>query len=303
MRYFMKQNELFEVLDSLFEGVYYVDNNRKIIYWNKKAEEITGFKEKTVVGSFCYDNILQHIDDESNNLCNNGCPLSSTIRDGKKREAQVYLHHKKGHRVPVIIRTIPIKNNKDELTGVVELFSQKKNRIPLEEKIVELRKENLTDELTNISNRKHLEELLDDLLKDEVIEKKNLAFCFADIDDFKNINDSYGHLMGDKILKMVANTIDNNIRPSDKVFRWGGDEFALVLFDIKDKQYLNKVLKRIKLIVNNSYLQVSNNKISITMSFGATIFKKYDDKENLFERADSNMYKSKKKGKNVITIF
>jgi len=299
----MKQNELFEVLDSLFEGVYYVDNNRKIIYWNKKAEEITGFKEKTVVGSFCYDNILQHIDDESNNLCNNGCPLSSTIRDGKKREAQVYLHHKKGHRVPVIIRTIPIKNNKDELTGVVELFSQKKNRIPLEEKIVELRKENLTDELTNISNRKHLEELLDDLLKDEVIEKKNLAFCFADIDDFKNINDSYGHLMGDKILKMVANTIDNNIRPSDKVFRWGGDEFALVLFDIKDKQYLNKVLKRIKLIVNNSYLQVSNNKISITMSFGATIFKKYDDKENLFERADSNMYKSKKKGKNVITIF
>ncbi|MBS3768585.1 MAG: GGDEF domain-containing protein, partial [Candidatus Cloacimonetes bacterium] len=254
------------------------------------------------VDSYCYDNILQHIDDKSNELCNDGCPLYASIGDGKKREAEVYLHHKEGYRVPVLIRTIPVKNNKNVVSGVVELFSINKNRISLEEKIIELRNENLKDELTNISNRRHLEEILDNLLKGEIIKKQNIAFCFSDIDDFKDINDNLGHLMGDKVLKMVANTIDNNIRPSDKVFRWGGDEFALILFDIEDDKHLYKVLKRIKLLVNNSYLQVREKKISITMSFGGTIFDENDDKETLFKRADSNMYESKKRGKNVITI-
>ena len=114
--------DLNDILDNIYGGVYYVDQNRKIRYWNKEAEKITGFSKAEVIGKHCYDNILQHVDDQGTNLCHNGCPLHATMEDGKKREANVYLHHKDGQRIPVTIRTVPLKDEKNEIVGAVELF-------------------------------------------------------------------------------------------------------------------------------------------------------------------------------------
>ena len=93
----------FYLLDNLYEGVYLLDRNRKILYWNKTAEKITGFTSDEVVGSFCADNILQHIDEYGNILCMGSCPVSMAINDGKNHLAKAFLHNKKGYRVPVFI--------------------------------------------------------------------------------------------------------------------------------------------------------------------------------------------------------
>lgn len=82
--------ELNDILDNIYGGVYYVDKNRKIKYWNKEAEEITGFSKDEVMGKYCYDNILQHVDDLGVNLCHDGCPLQASINDANKREANIY---------------------------------------------------------------------------------------------------------------------------------------------------------------------------------------------------------------------
>jgi diguanylate cyclase (GGDEF)-like protein/PAS domain S-box-containing protein len=290
------------LLDNIFGGVYYVDKERKIKYWNKEAERITGYSREEVVGHYCYDEILQHINDEGINLCFEGCPLQAAVNDGKRREAEVYLHHKDGHRIPVIIRAVPIKGKDDKIIGAVELFLENKKSKTLEEKLLELKKENYRDELTKISNRKYLESILEELLSRKNIENENIVFCFLDIDDFKNINDNYGHLIGDRVLSMAAKTLDNNIRPSDKTFRWGGDEFALILFGLDNKESVGRLLNRLKSLVNNSYLDYEDKKISITISFGATRIKRDDSIKSLTKRADNNMYESKKKGKNKITF-
>ena len=94
-----------KLLDSLFDGVYFVDLDRRITYWNAGAERISGYLRSEVVGSCCADNLLRHIDTEGHKLCQDGCPLAATMRDGKTRESSVYLHHKFGHRVPVLVRT------------------------------------------------------------------------------------------------------------------------------------------------------------------------------------------------------
>jgi PAS domain S-box-containing protein len=213
--------ELDDILDNIYGGVYYVDKNRKIKYWNKEAEKITGFSKKEVIGKHCYDNILQHMDDKGLKLCHNGCPLHATISDGAKREANVYLHHKEGQRVPVTIRTVPLENEKDEIIGAVELFFENTKIKSLEDKINELKKDNFRDELTEINNRKYLEEILAEIIAREDVNKDHIAFCFLDIDDFKHINDDYGHLVGDKILSMIAKTLKSNLRDADKAFRWG----------------------------------------------------------------------------------
>lgn len=291
------------ILDNVFAGVYYVDNERKIKYWNKEAENITGYSSNEVVGNFCYNNILQHVNEEGINLCQNGCALHASLNDGKKRIAEVYLHHKDGHRVPVLSKVVPIRDENNEIIGAVELFLENRKRKSLEEKLIKMEKENYMDELTNISNRKYMENILEKLVSKENIENENIIFCFLDIDDFKYINDNYGHIIGDKILTMVANTLDDNIRPSDKVFRWGGDEFALILFDLNNKKELQILLTRLKLLINNSFIYFKEEKLSVTMSFGAVSIKDDDTIKSLIKRADENMYESKKKGKNRITIL
>jgi len=294
--------DLNDILDNIYGGVYYVDKDRKIKYWNKEAEKITGFSKEEVIGEYCYDNILQHMDDKGIKLCNNGCPLYATINNGVKRESNVYLHHKEGQRVPVTIRVVPLKNKKNEIIGAVELFFKNAKIQSLEEKINELKKDSFRDELTEINNRKYLEEILAEIIAREDINKDNIAFCFLDIDDFKHINDDYGHIVGDKILSMIAGTLKSNLRDADKAFRWGGDEFALILFDIENNKELRKLLERLKLLVNESFINHNQEKLNVTMSFGATKLRENDTIESLTKRADNNMYESKKKGKNIITV-
>ena len=116
------------------------------------------------------------------------------------------------------------------------------------------------------------------------------------------MNDTYGHLVGDKILSMVAKTLKNNVRYADKAFRWGGDEFALILFDIENKEKLIKLLKRLQSLINGSFITHNQKKLSVTMSFGAAKLKNDDTLKSLTKRADDNMYESKKKGKDAITV-
>jgi PAS domain-containing protein len=82
------------LLDSLNDAVYFVDRERRIVYWNKGAERITGFSSDDVLGHLCYDNLLSHVDGKGQELCRGHCPLSATMADGEAREAQVFLRHK-----------------------------------------------------------------------------------------------------------------------------------------------------------------------------------------------------------------
>ncbi|HZJ03499.1 MAG TPA: PAS domain-containing protein, partial [Thermoleophilia bacterium] len=98
------------LLDDLSEGVYVTDRDRRILFWNQGAEAISGFDATRMVGSFCRDNLLVHVDEEGTELCGSSCPLEATMRDGRRREAHVFLHHSAGHRVPVHIRALPVRD-------------------------------------------------------------------------------------------------------------------------------------------------------------------------------------------------
>ena len=115
------------ILESLHDGLYFVDRNRVITYWNKAAERISGFTADEVVGKSCADNILSHVDSDGNNLCERMCPLAAALADGQSREAEVYMHHKDGHRIPVSVR-ISIISDKDgnviRRSGIVCRYKQ-----------------------------------------------------------------------------------------------------------------------------------------------------------------------------------
>jgi len=139
--------ELYEkILDTLFDGVYFVDTQKKITFWSKGAERITGYKKVEVMGKCCSDNILRHVDKNGRELCVTGCPLMATLQDSAIRDSKVYLHHKKGHRVPVSVRVTPIFDSENKkIVGAVEIFQDISKRDDIIKELEQLRHEILLE--------------------------------------------------------------------------------------------------------------------------------------------------------------
>jgi len=103
------------LLDHMEEGLYIVDRQRRILYWNAAAEEISGYSAIEATARFCHDAFLMHCDTDGHDLCGCGCPLAAVMTDGKARECRLFLRHKQGHRVPVRIALAryPRRSGKD----------------------------------------------------------------------------------------------------------------------------------------------------------------------------------------------
>ena len=288
-----------ELLDNLDEGVYFVDRDRQITFWNKGAQGISGYTSDEVVGKRCKDSILVHVDEKGRNLCDEGCPLAETIQTGEVCEASVYLQHKNGHRIPVSIRAAPIRDEQGNIIGAVETFRDQSHLDAVNQRLRELEKMALLDSLTGLSNRRHIEATMQ--IRLEELGRYGWAFgiLFIDIDDFKTINDTHGHEVGDSVLKLVAMTLLNSLRPFDILGRWGGEEFVAVVVNVNNNQLL-QIAERALTLVRHSSLFAHSGAIKVTVSIGATMARAGESVEGLLERADVLMYQAKKSGKNRV---
>jgi len=289
-------------LDNLFDAAYVVDRDRIIIYWNKAAEELTGYSEEEVVGKSCSDDILRHVDFYGVDLCQNGCPLHKTMCDGRKREAVIFLHHKQGHRVPVHVRIAPIRNQNGEIIASIEIFSNYSKTLHMIKELKRHKKESMLDPLLHIGNRRYAETMFQARQLESKVTGSLFGVIFFDIDKFKAINDTYGHAMGDKVLLMVTRTVANLLEPFDIFARWGGDEFIIYLPNIHTGEDLRSIAGRIKNFVQSSFITLDDTKLSVTLSLGATLVNAEDTIESVIERTDLLMYMSKSKGGNEYTI-
>ena len=277
------------ILDNLSDGVYFVDRERRISYWNKGAERITGHRSGEVVGSFCGDNILNYVDGQGVELCRELCPLARAMLEGTNQEAEVYLKHKDGHRVLVSVRGAPLRDSKGEIIGAVEIFSDISAKDELTQRLEELRKIALLDPLTGTGNRRLVEIGLNSRLDELRRYSWKFGLFFIDIDHFKEVNDLYGHEVGDLVLKMVAGTFIKNARSFDLVGRWGGEEFVAVIVNVT-REKLFHVAQRYRVLVGESSLAVGKDRVNVTISIGATLARPDDSSETLVKIADQLMY-------------
>ena len=289
------------IIENLYDGLYFVNRDRVITYWNKAAEQISGFTAEEVVGKSCADHILTHVDGDGNNICmGTCCPLEATIIDGKPREIELYIHHKDGHRVPVSIRATTLTDKDGNIIGGIELFSKINDQAANELRVKELEKLALLDNLTQLPNRNYIEREIQSRLEQHKRYNSAFGILFIDIDYFKNINDFHGHIAGDDVLKFVANTFVANARPFDLYGRWGGEEFIAIIHNINIKD-LELIGNRLRSLIETSYIILEDKKLFVTISIGATLIKQNDTIESLIKRADTLMYRSKTAGRNCLT--
>jgi diguanylate cyclase (GGDEF)-like protein/PAS domain S-box-containing protein len=290
-----------QLVNSLYDGVYFVDSERMITYWNSGAEELTGYTASEAVGKHCFDNLLNHVDGQGCNLCMGGCPLSGTLADGERHEAEVYLQHKGGHRVPVSVRVSPIIDNEGAVVGAVEIFTDVSAKKRLERRAVTLEKMAFNDALTGIPNRRYTKLKVKEAIQETRQFGRGIGIIFIDLDHFKEVNDRYGHDVGDAVLRTVSKTLTNGLRPGDVGGRWGGEEFLVIVLDVSTTQ-LASLAERCRTLLAKSSTQADSSRIQVTASIGATLIRATDTQVSVVSRADELMYRSKSLGRNRVTV-
>ena len=168
----------------------------------------------------------------------------------------------------------------------------------LSSQVETLERDSNLDSLTKVFNRRALSTYLSNICTKKGFPYE-LHLIMLDIDDFKVINDTYGHVAGDKILIFIANILKKTLRDGDKIFRYGGEEFVLILNRI-DAIHCHKILNRILELVNKNNLLYKGTSIKVTISIGATVFVEEDSPDSLLSRADKALYRAKEEGKNTI---
>ncbi|HVM94387.1 MAG TPA: sensor domain-containing diguanylate cyclase [Terriglobales bacterium] len=285
-----------ELLDHMSDGVYFVDRDRRILFWNDRATRLTGYKSEEVMGRFCQDEILCHVDGNGKRLCHDGCPLTATIADGEAREAQVFLRHKKGRRVPVLVRVQPIHGDDGSVIGAVEIFSDETARLAAARKTKEMERLAFLDQLTQLPNRRYLEMSVKTALAEFQIHGDAFGVLVIDVDRFKAINDGFGHSTGDKALQEAARTLTGALRTTDIVGRWGGDEFLAVVRHV-DQNIMKHLADRCCALMSQSSIVSAAGTVKLSVSVGGAVAGREDSADSVISRADELMYRSKAEGR------
>jgi len=299
----MQEKRLYlNIINNLQDGVYFVDTDRSIQFWNKAAEEITGYTAAEIIGKQCQDSHLNHIDEQGHPLCSLGCPLFSTIIDGQQRVANVFVRHKAGYRIPIAVNIFPVYGDDNEtIIGAAEVFTKNSPKHYEDDLIEKLSGVAMHDALTGLPNRRYLESFLEYKLSDYARFDRSFAVLFSDIDNFRNFNNKYGHDAGDAVLCNVANSLNNSIRSTDLVGRWGGEE-SLGIYTLSKDSEAAIIGEKYRALVANTEIIHKGQSLSVSVSVGITVACKGDTIESIIKRADLLMYQSKQNGKNCVTV-
>jgi diguanylate cyclase (GGDEF)-like protein/PAS domain S-box-containing protein len=285
-----------DLLDHMSDGVYFVDCERRIQYWNRAAEQLTGYAPGEVVGRSCQEMWLCHTDRDRGCICPEGCPLAASMADGQAREITLYLRNKTGRKVPVAVHVRPMRGADGAVVGAIEIFSDDPAHSDARRRIESMRRLAYLDHLTQMPNRRFLEATLASAVAEFRVNEDPFGVLVIDLDEFKGINDCFGHLFGDRALRVVGATLCHSLRPTDAVGRWGGDEFVAIVRGV-DLEILNRLAARcVRSLEQLAIPWEGGQEILLSVSVGAALSRPGEDAEEIVHRADELMYQSKAAG-------
>lgn len=263
----------------------------EIVYVNKAFTDLTGYTPEDVVGKS--PRILQSegTDGETKDQVRQALEQRNSVRVTIKN------YSKFGEEYWLDLSILPLKDSQGSVTHFVAI-----QRDVTEQQNIQSQLEiaSRTDPLTGLLNRR----AFDDITKTELSRSKrsytSYSVLMLDVDEFKKINDGYGHLAGDAVLTSVARTLESNLRSHEKVARIGGDEFCVFLPDT-DQTAAIDIAEKLRQVISSNAIPTGHADISITVSIGVSEVEDIDfDYTDIFKRADKNLYMAKKTGRNRI---
>jgi len=286
--------ELFgSVLDNLSEGVFVVDHRQRLRMWNSGAARLAAPIELTAGRRLPCRELQLCPPENAASPRSHECPVALTLADGRTRETAVTFRDGSGRRLPGSLRTAPLTSRNGAVVGAVLSVRASTTSSWALSRIAELEEMANVDPLTEVANRRVTELQLRRSLAELLRFRWRFGVVVLDVDDLKLTNDTYGHRVGDEVLRFVARTLSGNSRPFDVVGRWGGDEFVVLIKNV-DEEQLAFVARKLAAAVARTPVPYSGERpLLVSVSAGEAVARSDDTVESLVTRADLQMYQKK----------
>ena len=281
-----KENEKYLKMIDSHVLISSTDIDGRIIEASDALCKLTGYTKSELIGK--NHNIFKHKDMKDSIFKD----MWNTIKNKKVWKGEIKSLKKDGSFYWADVIISPTYDNDFNVIG----YSAIRNDITDKKRIEQL---SITDKLTGIANRSRIDDILNNEIKREIRHQSFLGIILLDIDNFKKVNDTYGHLIGDKVLISISNILKKNIREIDLIGRWGGEEF-LIICPFTDKEGLLTLCEVLRKKIEEYDFKDCPNQ---SVSFGATTFIKDDTLDTIISRADNALYKAKDNGRNRVEFL
>lgn len=297
-------NFINELLDNMNEGITILNDNLEIVSWNGYIERITEIEKSKAIGKSIYEVIpnldrnyfhksIQRVLDNGSVMFFSAAMHKDILNSTDKLNLKISRLSKDNSNL-LLLEFIDVSNKIAQISQLKQYVNElyRVNKELLEKENI-IKKLAYYDNLTGVANRNRFYKLANRYLRVAKEQNLSMAVMFIDVDDFKFINDTFGHLIGDKILVRVAKILQNAVGPADIVARYGGDEFLILLYNISSETDYKDVIYKIN-NAENKVVSFANMTKTISLSIGVSVYPDDGDSiDKLMAKADQAMYIAK----------
>ena len=271
------------ILNGLQTGLYVVDLGRHIVFWNDGAERITGLHRQEVIGRHCGEDLQMHCDTEGANVCGEDCPLAATLRDGKVREAELFVRHRCGHRVAIFLRSQAIHNERGEIIAAGASFELQSLLHRTDPMLVPADARCSLNERTGLPDHEFTIAYVQAKLKRFAGHNLPFAILRIELDGLADLLARHGVDAAHAMLLPLANTLKNTLRPSDYLGVWGEYQFVAVMNSMSGASP-EELAQRLRRIAATASIQWWGDRLAPAIRVETTTARTGDTMESLLER-------------------
>jgi PAS domain S-box-containing protein/diguanylate cyclase (GGDEF)-like protein len=276
------------ILEALQTGVCAVDLDNRIQFWNDGAERLTGYLRHEVIGRSCVDNIQQHCNHVKCELCIENCPLVTAVHLARPVEASGFVHHKGGHRIPVHIWAVPMRDARGFIIGAVQSFDRRHgttipasgNRGPASQE---------PDESIGIASQATMTAHLLEALGTFADTRSSFGLFCVRVNELDQVRARYGHEAAALLLSVVGETLENLLRPGDFAGRWKDDQFLAILPGCTESGVISVCNRILKMVATASIHWWGSEVSASPISLGHATPRAGDKSESISERLKQSL--------------
>jgi diguanylate cyclase (GGDEF)-like protein len=287
-----------KLLDNMYDAVIFVDCNMRIVRWNRGAERLTGIASASVLDHHWSPKLIGMRDEHKGELAGMDCPIAYCVNTGVQSLRRLVVSNRHDRPTAVDAHTVPVVGPNGTTHGAAMLLHDASPEATLEAQCNSLHERATKDPLTQVANRAEFDRMHQAFLRAHLERGLPCSLIICDIDFFKSVNDTYGHLAGDEVLRSFGHLLKSECRSGDLVARYGGEEFVLLCADCNNATAARRA-EDLRRLVSELSLSVLDGNF-ITASFGVTEVQGGDTAESMLRRADRALLEAKNLGRNTV---